>query len=64
MSELNWRDLNAALKTCSELEAETMLKQEREGKNRPAWLMRIYGRFSLLRTERERAELFSKPQEG
>lgn len=53
----NWRTLRTALASTTEEEASQLLQLEKLGQNRPTFLHRIYGRFSVLRSERERREL-------
>ncbi len=54
----SWRDLNKKLKTATEEQCAEMLKKEKKGPKRLQHLLRIYGRFNKLRTNRERIELF------
>lgn len=53
----SWRTMRQALETATEAQCLEMLDAERKGENRATFLMRIYGRYSMLRTERERREL-------
>lgn len=52
-----WADLRKALGKATEEECQQLLDLEKEGKNRPTFLARIYGRYNMLRAERERREL-------
>lgn len=56
----NWAALNASLMDLSEEQVETLLNEERSGQKRPAFLLRLYGRFNTLRTQRERRELLAE----
>lgn len=58
-----WDELNAKLRTVDEKECERLLRAERAGKARTQYLLRIYGRFNVLRTERERREMLT-PAKG
>lgn len=53
----SWLDLNARLKDANEKSCEELLQIEKTYKKRPHFLLRIYGRFNKLRSERERREL-------
>lgn len=53
----NWRSLNDALAKATEQQCSALLDAEKKGDNRPTFLMRIYGKFSVLRANRERQEL-------
>jgi hypothetical protein len=53
----NWGALQEALREVSEEECWRLLAEEKAGKNRVQFLLRIYGRANRLRTERERREL-------
>jgi hypothetical protein len=58
MSDLDsWDSLNKALKKIKEDPAWALLKEEKAGRKRPQFLLRIYGRANLLRSQRERKEL-------
>ena len=56
----DWTALNDALRTCTEAEAVTLLKNEQRGKKRRVFVLRIYTRFKRLRDARERDELLKK----
>lgn len=56
----NWSTLNEHLHDLTEQQCSELLKKEKKGKKRVAFLIRIYGRFNTLRTERERLELVAK----
>ena len=56
-SSHSWRELNARLQKASEVECLQMLNDELHGPARLKWLMRIRGRFKVLRDERENREL-------
>lgn len=54
---MTWAETVRLLKKADEKTCWKMLKEEREGANRPMFLLRIYGKANRLRTERERKEL-------
>lgn len=60
----NWHDLNAHIKELDEKQAWDLLEQEKNGKRRLGFLMRLYGRFNMMRTERERGELAMRKLEA
>lgn len=55
-----WADFNARLQKASEKEVLQLMQLELEGRRRPQYLDRTYGRFSLLRRFREREDLLKK----
>lgn len=59
MKELleNWSVLNKGLHKLNEEDLIKLLQAEKKGKRRVQFMIRIYGRFNRLRTERERSEL-------
>ena len=57
-SSKEWLETLARLKGANEEVAFQMLCAEKAGKARHAYIDRIYGRYNLLRAERERLELF------
>ncbi len=59
-SSQTWLELQESLKVATEEDCQTLLKQEKKGRQRVQYLLRIYGRFNVLRTERERSELLQK----
>lgn len=63
-SELeNWRSLVDALPDADEAKCEALIKEERDNQNRPTFINRIYGRYNVLRSERERRELTGASRE-
>jgi hypothetical protein len=48
-----WRTLVPAITTLSEAEAQRCIELESEGEQRRDFLMRLHGRYSRLRYERE-----------
>lgn len=59
VKELTWPELNAKLLTItSESVCLKMLEAEKAGNRSSQKMLRIYGRYSALRSKRERAELF------
>lgn len=55
----NWRTLMAGMTTLDEKDAYWCLQHEIANGRRPAFVDRLYGRFSKLRQLRERRELMS-----
>lgn len=53
----NWLTLNIVLRTAKESQCAILLKFEQQGKRRLNYMLRIYGRYNRLRSERERKEL-------
>jgi hypothetical protein len=56
----NWKSLNDFLRNATEQDCIDLLRQERKGKARVQFLIRIHGRFNVLRAERERGELLTE----
>lgn len=56
----SWLHLNAKLKDANESSCLELLQLEKTYKKRPHFLLRIYGRFNKLRSERERRELLGE----
>lgn len=52
-----WVQLNDHLRGCDLEVAQELLEEEKKGKKRKQFLIRIHGRFNFLRAEAERAEL-------
>jgi hypothetical protein len=51
---MTWRELNSQLREAKDAKAILKLyKEERKGKHRKRWLMRIYYRYSSLRRKEE-----------
>jgi len=55
----NWRATAKCLSKADEDSTKQLLDHERNGKSRPLFLNKIYGRYSKLRAERERRELLN-----
>jgi len=55
----SWLNLNEFLRTATETSAESLLEMEKHGRRRIDYLRRIYGRYNLLRAQRERIELLT-----
>lgn len=53
----SWRQLNDALKSADEKKCLQMINDELMGAGRLRWLMRIRGRYVVLRNQREVDEL-------
>jgi hypothetical protein len=54
-----WDSMLAYVKQADEAELWSLLGDERNGQRRANFMIRIYGRAQLLRSERERRELFA-----
>jgi hypothetical protein len=57
---ITYEELVESLKTVTEAQALALLKEERKGPNRPSFVRRSYGKYSMLREKRERTELLSE----
>lgn len=55
----NWTNLNKNINNLSEKECAEALQKEKKGERRLTFLLRLYGRFSVLRMKREREDLLS-----
>lgn len=53
----SWLALNKFLRTAKETQCNILLEFERKGKRRINYMLRIYGRYNVLRSDRERREL-------
>lgn len=53
----NWKTLNAFVNTCSEKEAQALMKLEIKERKRMQIIWRCYSRFNRMRAERERKEI-------
>lgn len=56
-TDITWLELQDKLAKAKEKDCLTLLEAEKTGKQRVQYLLRIYGRFNVLRTKRERTEL-------
>lgn len=63
MKNLSWRSLNQKLTKLNEKEVLALLNEEREGEQRISVLSRLHQRYTILRANRERAEILKKPLE-
>ena len=54
-----WARFNDLVMSLDEPGAASLLKEERRGKRRLQWLLRIHSRLNKLRASREREELRS-----
>lgn len=59
MKNVTWRSLNDQLNNMSEEEVLELLNKERAGSRRATLLERLHQRYTILRSARERAEIFS-----
>ena len=59
MKNVTWRSLNDQLNNLSEEEVLELLNKERAGAKRSSILERLHQRYTILRSIRERAEIFS-----
>jgi hypothetical protein len=57
---MNWRELNAALRSRSERQVLAMLNHELATDRRMAILVRLHQRYSALRAARERVLILGK----
>ncbi len=55
-----WDALNEKLRHCQEKVAEQLLAEERQGRARKQFLLRIHSRLNYLRAERERRQLLKE----
>ena len=55
----NWIVLNKHVQKLSEETVYGLLQEESKGARRPQFLLRLYGRYNKLRSERERSELLA-----
>lgn len=53
----DWAVLNKNILELDEQACKALLKREQKGKNRLSFVLRIHGRYNILRNERERWEL-------
>ena len=56
-TDLTWQEIQTLLPTATEKQCAEMLENERKGKKRTQHILRIHGRFNVLRAQRERKEL-------
>lgn len=56
----NWQVLNKYISKITEEQAWALLNNERADKKRPQFLLRLYGRYNTMRTQRERSELLAE----
>ncbi len=59
-----WQEVNKRLRTVTEAQAAALLEAERRARRRPMYLVRFYGKFSMLRKQRERQELLKDMLKG
>lgn len=52
-----WVELNSAVMSADEKTCHELLKQEKAGKKRQQFMLRIHSRINKIRAERERGEL-------
>lgn len=53
----SWRSLRVAMEKATEAELKQLLDREKGNLCRPNFLMKVYGRYTVLRAERERREI-------
>jgi hypothetical protein len=56
----SWLELNNTLRNATEKECEELMHFERGHRNRIRMMLRIHGRFNILRAARERIEIMRK----
>jgi hypothetical protein len=54
---MNWREINKALPDMDEDTVRRLLDEERRGEQRQSVLIRLHQRYTMLRANRERAEI-------
>ena len=54
----DWNVLNKYVQELTEDELKILLDKEKKGLRRVSFMIRIYGRYNKLRTQRERENLF------
>lgn len=54
---LTWAQTTDKLMTATEETCKKLLDDEVKGPNRRRWVERIFGKYSMLRTQRERTEI-------
>lgn len=55
-----WTGLNDYLRSASETQCAELLEKEDKGKRRVQFLLRIYGRYNRIRSDRERRALLQQ----
>ena len=60
VSLLSWPALNTKLREATEQQCYRLLQLEAQGRRRPQFMLRIYGRYNRLRGERERRGLLTE----
>ena len=58
----NWAKLNEVIMNLNELEVQGLIEHERSNKARIRVMLRLYNRFSKLRSQREKRELAKDAQ--
>jgi hypothetical protein len=58
MTTLSWKKLNDVLHSLDEAQVLQLLNEEQAGAKRSSALTRLHQRYSILRTARERKQLF------
>jgi hypothetical protein len=57
VTPITWRELNKQLRSCTELQAESLLKRVRKEGRSTQFVMRVAGRLTKLRKERQTKEI-------
>ena len=58
---VSWHELQKVLReSTKEEEVQALIQQEKAGANRARWLIRMMGRYRVLRNERENNELLGE----
>lgn len=60
----NAQSVNKALKTLTEEQLKHLLAYEKAHDNRMSIVLRLYGRYNLLRAKRERAQLLGSTSDN
>lgn len=56
----SWKDLNNAMRLADEAVCQRLIEQEKAGKNRSNFILRIHSRINKVRRERERREILKE----
>ena len=57
---MNWFELNAVLPLKDEKQVQVLLNEEVKVHKRPTFIVRIHQRYTMLRAQRERAEIMAR----
>ena len=58
---ITWMDLNKVLRETEDLKSiQVLMNNEKRGRNRGPWLLRIHQRYNQVRREKEQRELLQE----